>query len=98
MSLRQHHQVKHSNAVDQRLQLGCHCAREVRLVGRESDDQVVDRPDLVNVDVRDVLLRSLVPSIRAGLRAARRATMVVATSLPEFSGMWPARNNVHPGD
>ena len=46
MSLRQPHQVKHANgvAVDQRLQLGCHCAREVRLVGRESADQVVDRP------------------------------------------------------
>ena len=67
ISLREHHQVKHPNgvAVDQRLQLGCHLAREVRLVRRESDDQVVDRPELINVDVRHVLLRSVAPSIRA---------------------------------
>ena len=84
-----HHQIKHSDgvAVDQCLQLGCHFAREVRLVGRESDDQVVDRPDLVNVDVRHVLLRSVAPSVRADRVPARRATRVVATSSPEFSGM-----------
>jgi hypothetical protein len=55
-------------------------------------------PIFVNVDVRHVLFRSLVPSIRAGLRAAPRATRVVATSSPEFSRTWPARTNVHPGD
>ena len=89
ISLRHHHQVKHPNgvAVDQRLQLGCHLAREVRLVRRESDDQIVDRPELINVDVRHVLLRSVAPSIRADHGPARRATRVVVTSSREFSGV-----------
>ena len=58
--LHDHHQVEHPDrvAVDQRLQLGRHLAREVRLLRRESDHEVVDRPEFIDVDVGHGLLQS----------------------------------------
>ena len=72
--LAQDHQIKHANepAVDQRVELGRHLAGEVGLVGRELDDQVVDRPK--HVQLLSSSTSNLLPSISSPLRMKPRIT------------------------